>query len=203
MNKKFTVLVGLLMAVVVTGYSVSGTYAKYTETFNGTSSTATIAKWNFSVNDNAGAATFTFDLLETLDVNDSLIDTSAKMIAPGSTGKFTIKLNNQSDVKAKYTITFDDSTGATVPLKYTIGKTDTNAGTALDLSKGTTGIMNSKGAETITVDWEWPYNGNDAGDTAIGKDTKDYTITVKVVAEQYSATLDAAPAEGGSETTGE
>lgn len=211
MNKKFTVLVGLLMAVAVTGYSVSGTYAKYTEDFNASSS-ADIAIWDIQFLGKDGySEEFAFDLFETVtDDANTLINTehtssttegegddavttttSTKVIAPGTSGSFTIKIKNNSDVKAKVkSITLTDDSGTGVNIQYSLDGTTWSSNLAdLDMDSYLQ-VMNTQGAEvTIPVQWRWAYEtgsddatikSNDDLDTkaAGGKITATASITV-------------------------
>ena len=57
MKKKIAVLGTLLMAVVITGYSVSGTYAKYVSEID-IEDEARVAKWKIGMNEES---------METLD----------------------------------------------------------------------------------------------------------------------------------------
>ncbi len=200
MSKKFTVLVGLLMAVAVTGYSVSGTYAKYTEDFSAAQTSANVAKWEIKFLDDKDAETdtFSFDLFANA-TNGSLkstvngADQAVKTIAPGSTGSFTIKLRNNSDVNAEYTAEFTVG-GANVPLQFKVSGVD--ADWTDDLSNITTAVAMTEGSDAeITVEWQWPYEKgadateketNNEADTTLGKDhgtvTVDATVTVSQVA---------------------
>lgn len=186
MNKKFTVLVGLLMAVVVTGYSVSGTYAKYAETFNGTSATAQVAKWDvklFDVTDGTEKAltnTFTFDLFKNA-TNSTLKDgvNPAEIIAPGSKGSFIIKVKNSSDVRATVAVDFTVTNGAGIPLTYKVNDVAVASLDDIDATE----ITNANGEYTLKVEWEWPYNADSDSDTTYGK-----------------ASATAANAEGGKRT---
>ncbi len=129
MKKKLIVLAVLLAAVLVTGYSVAGTYAKYTSTFTGTSDTAKIAKWKFTVDETEGTveeASFDFEIFKNAqnEKNNSLIsdtDNDSEIIAPGSKGWAVISLKNESDVKANISLALKATgTASTVPLKYTL-----------------------------------------------------------------------------------
>ncbi len=70
--KKGIVSVAVLVIgfiALLSAYMMSSTYAKYTEEFAGASSTASIAKWDFTVGDltsaeNGVGKTFTFDLFD-------------------------------------------------------------------------------------------------------------------------------------------
>ena len=60
-NAKMTIVAVLVALVAVTTYSVSGTYAKYTDTFEGSTDTARVAKWAIELEQNGTSAEKTFD----------------------------------------------------------------------------------------------------------------------------------------------
>lgn len=201
MNKKFTVLVGLLMAVAVTGYSVSGTYAKYTEDFNGTSSSAQVAKWDVKLSQGSTdlSNTFNFDLMETSS-NSSLAESATtKLLAPGSKGHFTIKVANKSDVNAVITATFSlDASSAEVPLTFSseengaYGAIDTVNITSENITGKTT--TNANGGESeITIYWKWDFDANTTNaaggkdDTALGKEAGTVIVKANVTVSQATA----------------
>lgn len=168
--KKSMLLGALLVAVVTTGYFVSGTYAKYTSTFEGSTSTARVAKWAFTI-DNEGntalANNFTFNLFETIvdtvDGNaDQDVANSAKIIAPGTKGSFNLKFYNKSEVNAEYTIDYTvDNAG--VPIEYSIdGSTWTT-----DLADITTPVAIAMGANAdINIQWRWTFEADDETETS-------------------------------------
>lgn len=104
-NRKALALGGLLMAVAVTAYSVSGTYAKYISKVGGTD-TARVAKWSFnsgaeeidlfkeSYTTADGGVKFVQSLGCTGEGADKVCD---DVVAPGTNGQYTFQLNN-SDV---------------------------------------------------------------------------------------------------------
>lgn len=216
MNKKITVLGGLLMAVVMTAYSVSGTYAKYTSTFTGSDS-ARVAKWAFKINDKAATTnTVTFDLFKTINDSDGSAENDVKkgvlapdapegsvaekIIAPGTSGSFDIKLQNDSEVNAKYSISLSADT-TDIPLEFSVG----NGVWEKDLSKlkiDSKAINMSGGNATETIQWRWVFEKttttsvdgvdktvvdaeNDKKDTDLGIDgTKTITVTATITATQ-------------------
>ncbi len=186
-NKKMSILAVLVMLVVVTAYSVSGTYARYTSTFTGSASTATVAKWAIELNDST-EQTFNFDLFKTIkDSNGSEeTDVAAGLIAPGTKGEFTIKLANKSEVNAEYTIDFAQ-TGTTLPLEF---KVNGVAG----LTNITATPINMNGEATILVEWEWPFNatGDDtqyASKDAVGAEGDENYQAAVVNTAEVSATV--------------
>ena len=65
--KKMSIFALLLAAVVATSYSVSGTYAKYTTTFQSNTDSARVAQWAFKVEEGTvETKTFEFDLFNTI-----------------------------------------------------------------------------------------------------------------------------------------
>lgn len=192
MRKRLSILAVLLLAVAISAYSVGGTYAKYTSNIEGSSSTARVAKWAFKVNDVAATNSFTFNLFDTLyeaDTENAETDVASlgtdKVIAPGTGGKFAIKLANESEVNAKYTIDYTITKSAGIPIEFSIDGTNWTT----DLADVTEGVNINKGANTtVNVYWRWAFTGDasanykttqtDANDTALGTTGTD-TVTVK------------------------
>lgn len=207
MKKKMTVLTGLILAVVMTAYSVSGTYAKYTSSFTGETDTARVAKWAFTVGDAEGAVAeqnFTFDLFAALKEEDAWTnetDVVAKnndfVIAPGTGGYVEIDLANDSEVNATYTVAFELDNAYNVPVEFRIsrgGQVLANWDTDLEYFNTfleEVAIENNGGEDYLTIEWRWPFNDSaisgkdDEIDTKFGLDGID-TIKVyaTVVAEQ-------------------
>lgn len=183
MKKKMSILAALVLAVIVTGYSVSGTYAKYTSTFNGTSDTARVAKWAFKVGDladssAAGASnTFTFNLFDTIKDTDGSVEADVaskntdKVIAPGTQGEFTIALQNLSEVTAMYGIDYTVVNDGNIPIEFSNdGSTWSNDITDVTASETTTKLAMNAGSDTeVTIKWRWAFDGNDTTDTDLGK----------------------------------
>lgn len=212
MNKKMTIVGALLMAVAVTGYSVSGTYAKYT-TAGTMSDSARVAKWDYSVPN-------TLDLFST--TYDHADGNGEKIVAPGARNSYTFSIGGSSEVDAEIkvdVITSDEATkvaalptgvlasktitGDYDPIKYSLIKeaaTDADSETVL-LSEGTysdliAALENITAIGDYTITWEWPYEGNDVADTKLGNEiaaagvnVEDYTVrlTVMVSATQTPA----------------
>lgn len=197
MKKKITVLTGLLMAVAITAYSVSGTYAKYTSEFTGTSK-ATVAKWAFDVNGQTDATKeVTFDLFKNIKDSDGTseeLDVAPTKIAPGTAGKFSIALANNSEVNAEVTVsgTVTTKTASGNPVTYTIKSKDAqgnitesapitaeiplefryDGGNWGDLATvlGEVGTikLNMNANNTPEIEWRWAFDVNDDRDTALG-----------------------------------
>ena len=194
--KKMSMFALLLALVLVTSYSVSGTYAKYTSTFTGNTDTARVAKWAFEINDTAVTNSFTFDLFNTVNDTDGNAETDVKVgngetiIAPGTQGSFKIKLANKSEVNAKYSVDYTVTNTANIPVEFSID--GTNWTTDLADVAATDIAMNGNGSEaTINIQWRWTFDTanrgtalsttTDATDTALGSKVTADTITVQAV----------------------
>ena len=184
--KKMSIFALLLAAVLVTSYSVSGTYAKYTSIFEGETATARVAKWAFAINDTdltTAANDFEFNLFDTILDEDGIAETdivpanSDKVIAPGTKGSFAIKLANNSEVNAEYTVDYTVANTANIPVEFNIAGTDV---WSKDLADVTATAINSGADTTITINWRWTYatadrtateytSTTDETDTALGE----------------------------------
>ncbi len=181
MRKRLSILAVLLLAVAISAYSVGGTYAKYTSTIAGSSSTARVAKWAFEVNDAAVTNSFTFNLFDTLyeaDTSTAEADVASlgedKVIAPGTGGKFALKLANASEVNAKYTIDYTVTNESSIPIEFSIDGTNWTTG----LADVTEGVNINKGANTtVNVYWRWAFTGDaSANYTSAQTDVTDTTL---------------------------
>ena len=180
----------LLATVMITSCAVSGTFAKYTSTATG-SSTARIATWDFKVGGTKVSTNeLTFNLFNTVydtygsaatnDANVSDGNTPA-VIAPGTWGYFDIVLKNDSEVTAKYAITFSHSkTNASsgLNIKYLISTGNTlptsngwasNIAT-LNIVASNSTVMAMGASNTIRVFWKWDFsNGDNVNETTLGE----------------------------------
>lgn len=217
MKKKMTVLGALLLAVVATGYSVSGTYAKYVsaETM---SDSARVAKWDYNM-------PTTLNLFSK-DYEHAASSDDMKIVAPGAYNSYTFTIGGSSEVDAAISVDVIEA-GEVVPEGYVASKTIdgaydpivyslTKAGEEADetlLSEGTYAQLVEKLEEinsigTYTISWKWLYyvdDETDAKDTVLGnaiaaaktdEEIEKYTVrlTVKVTATQT-------PAAGAVKTT--
>lgn len=164
----------LLIAVVLTTSVIGGTLAKYTSSVT-TTVKATAASWDFKLNDKALSETFEFDLGEYIDT-DPNVDTTAKIVAPGTKGSFELKLTNLSQVSANYTIDITiPSTG--LPENFSI---------VADSATGLIKYANTSDTEdekVITINWEWPFNDSLDEDEQFAGNALP-TIQVKVTLNQ-------------------
>lgn len=169
-NAKMTIVAVLVALVAVTTYSVSGTYAKYTDTFTGTSDTARVAKWAFELTNKEDSATkldktFTFDLFKALKEADGSsaetdVTSTDTVIAPGTGGKVELDLFNDSEVNAQYKVEYTVTNAGGIPVEFFDGE---NWVTALPSNADAKFVaINSGATETVTIQWRWAFEGTDS-----------------------------------------
>ena len=128
MKKKGMALCGLFMAVAITGYSVSGTYAKYTSTIDMTDE-ARVAKWGFNLKkDETSTSRYDINLFEdsylvTGDTNTKVVSSEPgiKVVAPGTEGSY--KFAVEGTAETNFTVSIENIT-----LENTITTTYDNEG---------------------------------------------------------------------------
>ena len=193
---KFMALVLLvtLLAVIL----VSGTYAKYTTSATGSDS-ATVAKWSIKLGDEDIAKstekTFAIDLFSTITNTDgtgekNVKKTDGSLIAPGTMGSFTLaSLKNESEVNAKYSVTYTLTNESGVPLEFTTNKDDESSWksdfTSINVSNEALAMDATE--TTATVYWRWAFTkdtARDISDTTLGTTTPTVTLTAKIDVEQ-------------------
>lgn len=192
-NNLTKAIIFILLISMIAMILVSGTYAKYTSSAKGTA-TATVAKWAFNVGDTdiATSETVTFDLFSTVKDEDGSVeeDVAAGVVAPGTSGEFTLKLQNTSDVEAQYAIDYTVTNANNVPIQYSVNGGEWSPDLA-DVVAGDATILDAgASADDITIQWRWVFNGVDADDTALGELAREgsaptVTVEANISANQY------------------
>lgn len=213
-NKFMRAASGLLVAVLLTTCVISGTFAKYVTSAEG-SDTARVAKWGFNA-----PATIQLDLFSTTPEGNVQSGNNEKVIAPGTTGSasFDFSYAGQNDIAApEVAYTFEVSTAgsscgdniqANPSIKWALDGANDNDrewGTwtnlltkiqALDGNKtenkyGPNELptaFNAIGSNTHTVYWKWDFEGNnnDTTDTGMGNVTnlEDVKLNITITATQ-------------------
>ena len=197
-NKTVKFMALVLFVTILAIILVSGTYAKYTTSATG-SDTATVAKWSIKLGDEDIAKstekTFAIDLFSTITNTDgtgekNVKKTDGSLIAPGTMGSFTLaSLKNESEVNAKYSVTYTLSNESGVPLEFTTNKDDESSWksdfTAVNVSNEA--LATDATATTATVYWRWAFTkdtARDTSDTTLGTTTPTVTLTAKIDVEQ-------------------
>jgi hypothetical protein len=197
-NKTVKFMALVLFVTILAIILVSGTYAKYTTSATG-SDTATVAKWSIKLGNEDIAKstekTFTIDLFSTITNTDGSEEKNVKktdgtLIAPGTMGSFTLaSLKNESEVNAKYSVTYTLSNESGVPLEFTTNKDDESSWksdfTAVNVSNEA--LATDATATTATIYWRWAFTkdtARDTSDTTLGTTTPTVTLTAKIDVEQ-------------------
>lgn len=181
----------LILAIVAACGMLANTYAKYTSTINRTATNYTVAKWSFDTDNSAT----TFDIeLDRTDIDQSTL--KQNKIAPGTSGKFDILLNNaNTDTGVKYTITLDQIEGMPENLKFykdPVHRNELFPNNSESKITGTLQAQSSQRPETITIYWNWEYETKDGrdvvgdvDDTTAGKNAADsFSVGVTIKGEQ-------------------
>ena len=196
-RKRSSMMVRLVAVLAVTMMFtmcfVGGTFAKYTSSATGTDS-ATVAKWSFKVGetDIATTDTFTFDLFKTIKDSDGINNETemnpvdGSIIAPGTQGSFDLVLTNASQVTGQYAIDYTVTNTGNIPVQFSVdGGTNWTNDLADVAASDSTKLAANSGTTTITVQWKWVFDGNDANDTALGSAaTATLTVAAAVTATQ-------------------
>lgn len=199
-NKMMRIASVLLVAVLLSTSVISGTFAKYTSTSEG-SDTARVAKWSFNVGEEniALSNTFTFELFNTLkdsngtDAETDISDTTGAIIAPGTSGSFDIVLTNTSEVTARYAIDYTVTNSENIPVEFCVdGEHWLTTLEDVAADDTNTKLAHTSGTTTITVQWRWAFSGNDTTDTGLGtlgenetvNDLPTITVEATVTVEQ-------------------
>ena len=180
-KKVFLACVFLLLLTALTIYVISGTYAKYVSSFEGTS-TARAAKWAWKINEQdlaAGTTTMELNLFDTIQNTDGeseinvTKDTKDKLIAPGTQGRFTIKVQNMSEVKATYAYSLSQTNPSNIPIEYSRDQKTWTTDISSFVTKPTELGIKSE-ATDATIYWRWAFERKqssgeaDQADTTIG-----------------------------------
>ena len=190
-NRILRVAAFLLIAVMITACTISGTFAKYVTGDNDEDS-ARVAKWGVTVTAFAGESDSTAFANEYND-GTTVKSTSGDVIAPGTDGTLaTVTIGGTAEVAAKVsatvTLTLTNWTvggEAYCPITFTVNETEFTIKTAENetvqafadrvaaaiktaLGDGETVAPGATLGKTLTVDWEWPESVDDAKDTALG-----------------------------------
>lgn len=195
-NKTTVIITIALILALIALILVASSYAKYISSGAG-SDTARVAKWSFKVgnNDIVATDTFEFDLFKTITDTEGTTETdvvsanSDKVIAPGTSGSFELVLENKSEVSAKYGIEYTIENTESIPVQFSVngGETWTDSLTNVIANDADTKLAANNGSKTITVQWRWAYEGNDATDVTLGKDG---TAKLKVIAKVTATQID-------------
>ena len=205
---------------------ISGTLAKYTSTETSRDDSAKVASWKIlagtrpnnleAISSGSNSNSFTFDLFNTVkDTKDGTDEKdikegsdNASIIAPGTWGYVDLKIKNDSEVNASYTIKLNSS-NVNVPLQYAIKKSPsedenypTNGLTAgwsdgsgedsLKVISAPEEDLTMTGEVTYRMYWKWDYDANTTtppnNDTTFGVTAANGTVVTPSITATVTAT---------------
>ena len=191
-NRSMKVAIVVIALTLISTCFVGTTFAKYTSSATAEAS-ATVAKWEVSLNGNELAYTnepiavnlFDADVLDT-DYTTPETDVATDKIAPGTSGYTAFEVVNSSEVNAKFSIDFTKA--SEVALEYQLvapGGTFAANGSWTEDIADLTDVPIAKGATaTYTLYWRWAIGDGttDSADTAIGITAQSGTLKATVSA---------------------
>ena len=198
-NRLFVLGIITMFIAILSLTLVSGTMARYTSTVSGTSK-ATVAKWEWTLNDASDTAVdlaggdYTFGLFDTIldtDGGAAEDDVAAGKIAPGTKGQFTISFKNKSEVTAKVFVSFE-SNEKVPPIVYSLDGTNW-VRTIAELNDDTkvkgVELQMTSGEYEQVIYWMWQIDETSDGwdskkDTDLGMNPVDHSVTITVKFEQ-------------------
>lgn len=194
-NKMMRIASVLLVAVILSTCAISGTFAKYVTSGNGTD-TARVAKFGVTVTGTADTFKETYaknDNSFTLDANT--VVSTEDVVAPGTSGSmvaFTLSGTPEVAVRVTFTGTLelgdkwvDSNSDYYCPIEVTVGA-DTFKGTDYASANEFEAAVNAKietykndyvagtdlsgiGGDAPAISWKWAFEGNDnVKDTYLG-----------------------------------
>lgn len=200
-NKMMRIASVLLVAVILTTCAISGTYAKYVTSGNG-SDTARVAKFGVTVTGTADTFKETYpkdDTSVTL-IGNSVVSTE-DVVAPGTSGSmaaFSITGTPEVAVNVKFAGTLeldkwvDSASAYYCPIEVTVGDqtykgkdytsadlfetavNDKIAGYTNNYEAGTDLNTGAVSNNAPAISWKWAFEGNsDDNDTYLGKQAAD------------------------------
>jgi len=200
-NTSMRVAVLLMALVLMTSCFVSGTFAKYTTTYTADDG-ARVAYWGF---DNTNDTLSISDLFVSSYVDgNGAVSASTDVIAPGTSKSITLHLVNVSgdapEVKYKLELNvLANSCSAgikgnpSITWQWKLGSAAQVSGSWDDMITALNTYEQHFAAnekpdddDKITIGWNWEFNGNDPGDTALGNDisNNNVSIEIQVIASQ-------------------
>lgn len=190
MKKKSMILGGLLMAVAITGYSVSGTYAKYISAVDVTDE-ARVAKWDIDFTDTDGTElvdnqqidlfqeSYTFDTDNHVYVKS--LEAGKRVVAPGTEGSYSFDIKGITETNYTLKVEVLKTSKNDVVLKGTDGTTVEYDPIRFSVDGGTTWVdfaglntainaqfagkvygPNATVAESVSIQWKWVFDADEA-----------------------------------------
>lgn len=195
-NKMMRLASILLIAVLMSTCVISGTFAKYTSSINGTDS-ARVAKWGW------GETNFEIDLFDaTYDGNgDNSVANGTSdgknLIAPGTSKTYTLEFDADESFKpevaynVKYTVDIAITDALEEQLTFSLKVDNGAVQNDLTLAQVKTLIEaetadyapNTDASKTFEIGWTWSFDEGDA-DNDLDDPANTISVTITILASQ-------------------
>ena len=191
MNKNRTIRIMIIAMLVVISFFSGDTFGKYISSIK-KATIMQVATWNVN-NDflvNGISSTSEKIILSKSYDNTTLVDGK---IAPGTSGKFTIKIDaTGTDTGVEYGINFSDISSDLPENLLFIhnGVTYSNLQTlSNELSSGTIPANSANKVKIMDIIWSWPYETLDSLKNSTVGDTKDTTAGTTISSVSFNINI--------------
>lgn len=125
---------------------------------------------------------------------DGKIDIFDSKLGPGTSGQYQFSIENKEKKPVTYKFKLEEEYDKDkidyFPILYRLSGSNQNSNEANDWVEGSelfleNYVIGSKKTDDFTLEWEWPYEGNDHQDTLIGENSIDYSIVLKITATYF------------------
>lgn len=176
-QKKQNIKLVLIIFIIISCVITQKTYSRYAYNKNGNNN-VDIAKWNISINDNLNVNNdvIEFNLFDTVNTN---LKSDEKLIAPGSNGKFTLEIKNNSEVIVEYILKLTETNNHDIPIEYSLtGLDDSWVEDIKEININNEAIEINK-IKLIDIYWRWAYY-KDKSQNDKDNDLKNKNANIKI-----------------------
>lgn len=126
--------------------------------------------------------------VKNINLNDTIIQNKKMLnerIAPGTSGKFSINIENlNNEVEMEYVVKFNSKNRKPQNLKFQLVKETTTYNTLEELQEQLKGKLEQSQKKQIEILWEWKYESgkeiDDIQDTIDARNLRNYNFEVEV-----------------------
>ena len=191
MKRRRTTRLGVvaLALTLITMTMTGGTLAKYTAEVTG-DTTATVAKFAFDLNgasEQTEKKTINLSSMFSNTYNDEMVKAAEgkKVVAPGTSGKVKITLDNKGEVKIAPAFNISETNAQNIPLQYAITETEAVPVSDDEWKKSenlitTTDPVIVGSSKIFYLHWRWNPKSVDTADSTLGIKTSLDTVKIEI-----------------------
>ncbi len=205
--------VGVAALAIVSTSAVAASFAKYQTTVTGNTDSVVVAKWDFNaLNSTTGSgntktfSNFTLVPYQYSEVKLEADETTSSMLAPGTSGEFTVSASNSSEVDVEYSVEFvvsnkpenltfyyeeactnaieTDSTYVGTGVKYAYNFESAHKASTATGAFTMVGANNAHTSETYKIYWKWNYGTDTTGATDNTSSAQTMTVELTITGWQ-------------------